>query len=103
MMPEFVDLLKNVTIQLTDDPSLFPFLTVDDPGNESTKFPLFSTALELATSTFAQSDSTVYNTCITVVVNLMKIKSESIEEWFMSASSEQRKLADHLSQRLLDR
>lgn len=103
MMPEFVDLLKNVTIQLTDDPSLFPFLTVDDPENESTKFPLFSTALELATSTFAQSDSSVYNTCITVVVNLMKIKSESIEEWFMSASSEQRKLADHLSQRLLDR
>lgn len=103
MIPEYVDLLKNVTMQLTDDPSLFPFLVIDDPETESTKFPLFSAALELATSAFAQSDSSVYDTCITVVVNLMKIKSDAIEKWFMSASSGQKKLADHLSQRLLDR
>jgi protein CLEC16A len=103
MMPEYVDLLKNVTMQLTDDPLLFPFLIIDDPENRSTKFPLFSAALELATSAFAESDASVYDTCITIVVNLMKIKSESIEKWFMSASSEQKKLADHLSQRLLNR
>jgi hypothetical protein len=103
MMPEYVDLLKNVTVQLTDDPNLFPFLTMEDPETSYTKFPLFSAALELATSSFARSDSAIYDTCLAVVVNLMKTESVSIQNWIISASSEQKKLADHLSQRMLDR
>jgi hypothetical protein len=103
MMPEYVDLLKNVTVQLTDDPNLFPFLIMEDPETSSTNFSLFSAALELATSSFAQSDSAIYDTCLAVVVNLMKTESVSIKNWIISASSEQKKLADHLSQRMLDR
>lgn len=103
MMPEYVDLLKDITVQLTEDPHLFPFLTVEDPETSSANFPLFSAALDLATSAFAQSDSAVYETCLTVVVNLMKTDAAPIQNWIITACSAQKKLADHLSQRILDR
>eukprot|EP00980_Cylindrotheca_fusiformis_P003794 scaffold834_cov123-Cylindrotheca_fusiformis.AAC.41 len=103
IMPEYVDLLQNITIQLTRDPHLFPFLTMEDPKTGSTKFPLFSAALELATTSFAQSDSVVYETCLAVVVNLMKNDSAAIQNWIISASVTQKQLAEHLCVRILDR
>jgi hypothetical protein len=104
MMPAYVDLLKNVTVQLADDPHLFPFLTVEDPTKEKiTKFPLFSAALETATSLFAQSEYQIYGTSLGVAVNIMQILHPPIQTWVCNAGWEQRRLADHLCQRLLDR
>ena len=109
MMPAYVDLLKNITLQLTDDPHLFPFLIIEEDErimttrSTTTNFPLFSAAVEVTTSTFAQSDSVIYETCLAVVVNLMKIQSKSIQHWMAAAVKEQRKLADHLCRRLLER
>ena len=108
-MPAYVDLLKNITLQLTDDPHLFPFLIIEEDErimttrSTTTNFPLFTAAIEVTISAFAQSDSVIYETCLAVVVNLMKIQSKSIQHWMAAAVKEQRKLADHLCRRLLER
>ena len=103
MIPAYVDLLKNLTKQLSCDPHLFPFLAFQDTKSESVLFPLFSGALETATSTFAQSDSVIYGTCLAVAVNIMQISHKPIQRWVDNAGAEQRKLTDHLCQRLLER
>ena len=76
---------------------------MEDDKDELTKFPLLSAALEVTTSAFAQSDSEIYGTCLAVVVNLMKIQSKSLQMWIADAGTEQKKFADHLCKRLLDR
>ncbi|VEU39957.1 unnamed protein product [Pseudo-nitzschia multistriata] len=114
MLPAYVDLLKNLTLQLADDPHLFPFLTIentsgvdddDDEGDssQSIEFPLFSAALETATSVYAQSNSQIYATCLAIIVNLMHVPHLPIQTWICQSSVSQRILADHLCQRLLDR
>jgi hypothetical protein len=115
MLPAYIDLLKNLTLQLADDPDLFPFLTIesntlsdsnDDLQESSTsdiEFPLFSAALETATSVYAQSDSQAYATCLAIILNLMQIPHKPIQTWICQSSVSQRILADHLCQRLLDR
>lgn len=114
MLPAYTDLLKNLTLKIADDPSLFPFLTIenstlsdnDDSEVSSTshiEFPLFSAALETATSVYAQSDSQTYATCLAIIVNLMQIHHEPIQTWICQSSISQRILADHLCQRLMDR
>jgi len=126
MLPTYVELLKNLTLQVADDPHLFPFLTIengscgdgdDDNGNGNcdddditeksarlnVEFPLFSAALETATSVYAQSDSQMYATCLAIIVNLMHITHLPIQTWICQSSVSQRILADHLCQRVLDR
>eukprot|EP00536_Pseudo-nitzschia_multiseries_P013912 jgi/Psemu1/213169/e_gw1.629.13.1 len=122
MLPPYVDLLKNLTLQLADDPNLFPFLTNesssggDDSGNDddldddddrtvasNVEFPLFTAALEIASSTYAQSDSQSYATCLAIIINIMHIPHPPIQTWICRSSTSQRILADHLCQRLLER
>ena len=115
MLPAYIDLLKNLTLQIADDPDLFPFLTIenstlsdsDDDLEESSisdiEFPLFSAALETVTSVYAQSDSQAYATCLAIILNLMQISHKPIQTWICQSSFSQRILADHLCQRILDR
>lgn len=111
MMPAYADMLQKLAVQLADDPDLFPFLTIVESdeeesspeANSKTRFPLYSAALETATGAFAQSDSIVYGTCLVVAVNIMQISHPPIQNWVHNAGTEQRRLADHLCQRLLDR
>jgi len=117
MMPPYADMLKKVAVQLAADPYLFPFLTrqelsiredeedldSDHVAEERCLFPLYSAALETATSQFAESDSLVYGTCLVVTINIMQIEYEPIQEWVCNAGPQQRLLADHLCQGLLDR
>ncbi len=116
MMPAYVDMMQKIAVQLSDDPDLFSFLTmetnfqVEREGDESlsemtsqTIFPLYSAILETATSAFAQSDSIMYGTCLVVAVNIMQISHAPIQDWVCNAGKEQRRLADHMCQRLLDR
>ena len=117
MVPAYVDLLKNLTLQLADEPHLFPFLTLemnvaadssddkieDSVTKNNVEFPLFSAALETATSYFAQSDSQIYATCLSIIINLMHLPHPPIQTWICQSSCSQRILADHLCQRLHDR
>jgi len=111
MLPAYVDLLKNLTLQLADDPHLFPFLALvtnrDDniatTNATNIQFPLFSAALETAGSYFTQSDPQIYATCLSIIINLMNISHSPIQTWIGQSSSSQRILADHLCQRLHDR
>jgi hypothetical protein len=115
MLPAYVDLLKNLTLQLADDPHLFPFLTVETPNETdglykegditatSVEFPLFSAALETASSYYAQSDSKIYATCLAIIINLMQIPHRPMQDWINQSNASQRALADHLCERLLNR
>ena len=113
MLPPYVELLKNLTLQIADDPHLFPFLTVENESDpdidfeesvaRNIEFPLFTAALETATSVYAQSDSQTYATCLAIIVNLMQIPHKPIQAWICQSNMSQKMLADHLCQRLLDR
>ena len=115
LLPVYVDLLKNLTLRLADDPHLFPFLTLEsdvanndndiEPSAATTdiQFPLFSAALETACNYFAQSDPQIYATCLSIIINLMHIPNVSIQNWISQSSNSQRILADHLCQRLHNR
>ena len=103
MMPAYVDLLRNVAAQLASDPHLFPFLTTEDLESGKIHFPLFSAALDTAISSYAHSDSFVYGTCIGVVINIMQIPYLPIRSWVGDATADQRRLSEHLCQRLLER
>jgi len=114
MLPAYVDLLKNLTLHLADDPNLFPFLTIDhdsapdsddltESSTRNIEFPLFTAALETATSVYARSDSQTYATCLAIIVNLMQISHQPIQNWICQSSDSQKLLADHLCQRLLGR
>jgi hypothetical protein len=103
MMPAYVELLKNGARQLSSDPHLFPFLTSQDPASGASYFPLFSAALDTATSPYACSDSFVYGTSVNVGVNIMQIPYPPIRSWISDAATEQGRLADHLCHGLLQR
>lgn len=114
MLPPFVNLLKNLTLQIADDPHLFPFLTIENESvpdsddsveslTRNVEFPLFTAALVTATSVYAQSDSQIYATCLAIIVNLMQISHKPIQIWICQSNVSQKVLADHLCQRLLDR
>jgi hypothetical protein len=103
MMPAYVALLKNGARQLSSDPHLFPFLTSQDPTSEASSFPLFSAALDTATSPYAYSDSFVYGISVNVAVNIMQIPYPPIQSWISDAATEQGRLADHLCHGLLQR
>ncbi len=107
IMPAYVQLLRNLTLQLAGSPShLFPFMIVS-PSEDSASppsFPLFSAALEVAMSSYALSDSFVHLTCLHVIVNLLQIPQGPLRVWISChAEVEQKKLAAHLCQRLVDR
>ena len=123
MMPSYVELLRVVTVQLANDPTLFPFLTIDNPdrasstktdtnnddsssdydGAQQPLFPLFTASIEVATSTFAESDSFIYGTSLAAIVNIMQISHHPIQDWVANAGFDLRRLAEHLCQRLLDK
>ena len=97
LMPAFVELLKNLALQLAGSPELFPFFTVRN------KFPLFHAALEIGTSSFAQTDSFVHITCLNLIVNTMKVDNPDTLSWVASAVPELRVLSEHLCQLFLNR
>ena len=103
MMPAYVELLKNGARQLSSDPHLFPFFTSQEPTSGASYFPLFSAALDTATSPYACSDSFVYGTSVNVAVNIMQIPYPPIRSWISDATTEQGQLADHLCHGLLQR
>lgn len=113
MMPSYVDMLQKTAVRLAEDPQLFPLLTRQQVGPDRVEldldatvqvsFPLYSAVLETATGAFAQSDSIVYGTCLVVAVNIMQIEYEPIQIWVCNAGAQQRVLADHLCQGLVDR
>lgn len=101
MIPAYVDLLKNLALQLGGSPQLFPFFTVQ--AGDDVLFPLLSATIEVAMSSFAQSDSFVHISCLNLVVDIMQITYEPVRAWVCKAEQEQRHLADHLCQLLLRR
>jgi hypothetical protein len=101
MLPAYVDLLKNLALQLGASPHLFPLFTLQ--LGDSVVFPLFSATLETGTSSFAQSDSFIHATCLNLIVGLMQIDHTPIEDWFRSATVEQQLLANHFCELLVRR
>jgi hypothetical protein len=102
MLPAYVDLLKNLALQLVGSPRLFPFFTVQD--GDGVLFPLLSATIETGTSSYAQSDSFVHITCLNLMVDIMQISFEGVRSWVSdNAENEQKLLADHLCQLLLRR
>jgi hypothetical protein len=93
MLPAYVDLLKNLTLQLGASPHLFPFFTLQ--RGDSAVFPLFSAMLETGTSSFAKSDSFIHATCLNLIVGIMQIDHTPIEDWIRTAAVEQQLLANH--------
>lgn len=95
IVPAFVDLLKNLGLLLAGnaDKDLFPFFTRQE------SFPLLHAALEIGTSTYAQMDSFVHITCLSLIVNIMKIDNPAI----LTALPEMRRLVSHLCHLLLNR
>jgi Uncharacterised conserved protein len=95
LVPAFVDLIRNLGLLLAGNPDkdFFCFLA----RNEACT--LLHAALEIGTSSYAQVDSFVHITCLSLVVNLMKLDNPAIN----TAFPEMRKLANHLSQLLLKR
>jgi hypothetical protein len=103
MLPAYVDLLKNMSLQLGGSPQLFPFFAIKDQESQKTFFPLFSATLETATCVYAQSDSFVHISCLNLIVDLLQIGNEPIQDWIRQAESEQRHLASHVCELLLRR
>ncbi len=101
MVPAYVDLLKNLTLQLGSSPHLFTFLIVQK--DDMVAFPLFSATLETGTSSFAQTDSFIHATCLNLMVGLMQINYTPIEEWIQQAVVKQQKLANHICDLLMHR
>jgi Uncharacterised conserved protein len=100
----YTDLLKILSMQLSGSPGLFPFFALpSDPDSSTALFPLFSAVVEIATSTYAQTDSYVYATCLNIFVGLLRISHEPIRSWIWSAETEQRQLCTHLSHQLTER
>lgn len=96
MMPAFLDLLKNLGLLLAGSPDLFPFFANND------SFPLLHAALEIGTSAYAQADSFVHITCLSIIVNTMKIDTPQIQSWVSTAVPEMTRLCEHLSELLLN-
>jgi len=108
MLPAYVDLLHNLALQLSASPHLLPCFTVvtsavaNDGGDGPTVFPLFSATLETAVYSYVQSDSFAHATCLTLLIDLMRI--ESVHSWCGKERHQyQAKLSNHLCQLLLDR
>jgi protein CLEC16A len=101
MLPPYVDMVKALTLQLSDAPHLFPFFTIQDSGR--LYFPLFSATLQTGTSSFAQANSFVHATCLNLIVDVMQIPAAPIREWLVAAEAEQVTLVDHLCALLLRR
>jgi len=97
IMPAFVDLIKNLGLQLAGSPELFPFFV------HQSSFPLLHAALDVGTSAYAQSDSFAHITCLSMIVNTMKIDTAPVRAWVSTAVPEMQHLCEHLSQLLLDR
>jgi protein CLEC16A len=102
MLPAFVDLLKNLSLQLTGSPELFPLFTVEDKEGCVT-FPLFSVITQITISSHAQSDSFVHATCMNLIVGLIQIGYPSIHGWICQADREQSFLANHFCRLLTGR
>jgi Uncharacterised conserved protein len=96
LVPPFVDLLKNLGLQLAGTPELFPFFTRND------SFPLFHAALEVGTSAYAHTDSFVRITSLSIIVNTMKINDPIILAWVSASITELRKLSNHFCQLMLN-
>ncbi|KAL3912231.1 MAG: hypothetical protein SGILL_006965, partial [Bacillariaceae sp.] len=114
MLPAYVDLLKHLTLQLADNPDLFPFLTIegdtdsdeedcDEDTASNIQFPLFTAVLQTVDNYYAQADPQIYATCLAIIINLMQISHRPIQDWLSESNVSQRALADHLCERLLER
>lgn len=102
MIPVYIELLKNLTLQLGAQPHLFPFFTIDNTVS-GTVFPLFSALLETVASHFAQTNSYSHATCLNLIVGLMQLEYEPAEIWIRGATKDQYLLANHLCELLLRR
>ena len=109
MVYPYIDLLKILSMHLSGSPDLFPLYTIEVPTRPPTRsnsnsdielsFPLFTSIIQLTTSSYVQSDSYLYATCLNIVVGLLKISDPSIRTWIATGSDmEQQQLCTHLTQ-----
>ena len=103
MLPLYAELLRSLGVQLAASPGLISFLTRDDPLLHPHGFPLFFAAIEVLTSSYANSDSFVHQKCLKLLLSLMQIPEPSIRILISTATAEHQKLSLHICQRLLDR
>ena len=105
MLPHFCILLRNLTLRLLDKPQLVQFFVGDNHEVSTAKqqccFPLFHSAVHVLSSTFAQSDTFVYETALGVMLNKLQIPSEAIRSAIAGAVRDQDVLLSHLCQRLI--
>ena len=95
MLPEYVSLLKCISLQLAASPNaLFHFLTIQQ------EFPVFTSAIKVATSTL--SDPFARLTATSIIVTLMSVKSHHIRNWITGAEVEQKTISAYICERLLE-
>ena len=82
ILPTYVDLLKQLTLQLTASPHLFPCFL--DPNHQ---FPLFSALLEAAIFSYGQSNAFLHATCLNQIVSLLRLSP--VHQWIPQLCSTQ--------------
>ena len=76
MLPLYVELLRSIGVQLAASPGLLSFLSQEE--SQSHNFPLFYAAVEVLTSSYANSDSYLHGKCLKILITLMQIPDASI-------------------------
>lgn len=111
MMPIYISFLKTLALQLAVSPHLFDFYVVTPSSNiqsnstsrTSPHFPLFSAAVEVATSSYAQSDPFVHLTALNIILNISQNPSKQVTDAISDAVTEQCQLFTYLCRKLIKR
>lgn len=101
MLPLYVELLRSVRVQLAASPGLISFLTLENESEHV--FPLFYAAIDVLTSSYANSDAFIHDKCLKLLVSLMQIPEPAIRRLISTSTAEHQRLSLHVCQRLLDR
>ncbi len=99
LMPVYISFLKTLALRLSSSPTLFQFFVDAETGQT---FPLFTAAINAASSDFAKTDRMVRSTALNIVVNVCKIQHDAIRRVIGDSVDEQRILLHALTTRLLD-
>jgi len=97
IMPVYISLLKTLALQLASFPPLFHLFFYNK------RFAIFSAAVEVATSSYANLDSFVHLTSLNIILNLCEIKANVVRYTISQRTLEQRRLITHLCTQLLMR
>ena len=100
LMPTYISFLKTLALRLSTSPHLFQFFVDELSGHT---FPLFTAAVNAASSEYAKTDAFVRVTALNVVVNVCKIEHDAIRRVIGESVKEQRALLKTLTTRLVER